>query len=79
MEVDNDFYKIGTKSGVLPQRFTRNQIEPCDNNFILLEEVPDTETSFRAAVGADSVTGTQGRLVQIENFGASKPGGPHFS
>jgi hypothetical protein len=59
MEIDNGFYKIGTKSGVLPHRFTRNQLEPCENDFISLDDVPDAKTSFRSAVGADSVTGTQ--------------------
>lgn len=60
MEVNNGFYKVGTKNGVLPQLFTRNQLEPCENQFIELENVPEAETSFRAAVGAESVTGTQG-------------------
>lgn len=62
MEIDNGLYKIGTKSGVLPQRYTRNQLEPSENEFIALEEVPNSSTSFRAAVGADSITGTQGNF-----------------
>ena len=62
MEVDNGFYKIGTKKGILPQKFTRNQIDPCENEFITVEQVPNVATSFRAAVGADSMTGTQDKL-----------------
>lgn len=27
-------YKVGTKAGILPQRFTRNQLAPCDSNFL---------------------------------------------
>uniref|UniRef100_A0A914CPU3 Polyprotein n=1 Tax=Acrobeloides nanus TaxID=290746 RepID=A0A914CPU3_9BILA len=54
MEADNGFYKIGTKNDVLPQLFTRNQLEPFDNDFISCEDMPDVETSFSAAVGADS-------------------------
>jgi hypothetical protein len=67
MEADNGFYKIGTKNAVLPQLFTRNQLEPCDNDFISFEDMPDVETSFRAAVGADSVTGAQRRSFLIVN------------
>ena len=44
-----------------------NQLEPCDNNLISLEDVPDLETSFRAVVGADSVTGIQGRSCLCMN------------
>uniref|UniRef100_A0A914DV32 Uncharacterized protein n=1 Tax=Acrobeloides nanus TaxID=290746 RepID=A0A914DV32_9BILA len=42
-------------------RFTRNQLEPCDNDFISLKDVPEVETSFRSAVGVDSVAETQGQ------------------
>ncbi|CAJ0914300.1 unnamed protein product, partial [Mesorhabditis belari] len=53
---------IGTKNGILQQKLTRNQFEPANNNFITAEEVPHVETSFRAAVGAESLTGSQVNL-----------------
>ena len=53
-------YQLGTRAGRLPQRFSRNQLEPCENEFLTAEEVPNTEVSFRLAVGTDSLTGTQG-------------------
>src|SRR4051812_40377390 len=51
---------------VLPQRFTHNQFESSDNDFIAIEDAPDVETSFRAAVEADSMTGTQGELFLVQ-------------
>uniref|UniRef100_A0A914EFP1 Uncharacterized protein n=1 Tax=Acrobeloides nanus TaxID=290746 RepID=A0A914EFP1_9BILA len=35
IEAGNGLYKIGTKSCILPQKFTRNQLEPSDNEFVL--------------------------------------------
>jgi hypothetical protein len=63
LDVKENLYKVGTSNGVLPQRFARNQLEPCENDFLSLEDVPSNETTFRAAVGADSVTGTQGNFL----------------
>ena len=60
MDVKEGLYKIGTKAGVLPQSFTRNQFEPADNDFLQIENVPDKETTMRAAVGNESLTGVQG-------------------
>ena len=55
-------YKVGTKAGILPQRFTWNQLAPCDSTFLSTDDIPASEISFRSAVGAESVTGTQGSL-----------------
>ena len=57
---DRNQYLIGTRSGRLPHRYSRNQFEPCDNEFIQSYEVPDRDVSFREAVGAESLNGTQG-------------------
>jgi hypothetical protein len=54
-------YKMGTKTGTLPQRFSRNQFEPCSSQHLSLDDVPIGETSFRAAVGAESAVGIQGK------------------
>jgi len=59
-EESEGFYSLGTKAGILPQKFFRNQFEPCENNFLSTNDVPDAECPFRAAVGKESVTGTQG-------------------
>ena len=53
-------YKIGTKNGYFSQCFARNQLEPCENNFVAVADVPGKEITFRSAVGAESMTGTQG-------------------
>jgi hypothetical protein len=53
-------YLVGTRAGRLQHRYARNQLEPCENELILANEIPDKETSFRAAVGAASISGVQG-------------------
>ena len=58
-------YLVGTKSGILNHRYSRNLLTPCENQFILPEEVPDKEVALRRAVGADSLTGTQGNLKKM--------------
>ncbi|CAJ0926936.1 unnamed protein product, partial [Mesorhabditis belari] len=58
--VVDDLYSIGTTNGVLPQMFSRNQLHPCETEFISVADVPDRTTSFRAAVGESSVHGKQG-------------------
>ncbi|KAI1712265.1 KRAB-A domain-containing protein 2 [Ditylenchus destructor] len=62
MAVDDGFYSIGTGVGILKEKYTRNQIEPSSSQHILMESVPDKEISMRAAVGADSLSGTQGHV-----------------
>jgi hypothetical protein len=57
---EEGMYKMGTSNGILPQRFIRNQFEPCSSEFLKLDDVPARDTSFRAAVGAESVVGMQG-------------------
>jgi hypothetical protein len=63
MEENDGFYSIVTKSGLLPQKFTRNQFVPCENQFLSVVDVPEKETSLRKAVGDDSTTGTQGKII----------------
>ena len=62
MELKDGFYRIGTKAGRLAQFYTRNQFDPCENSFLSPDDVPNIETTFRAAVGADSIVGTQGLI-----------------
>lgn len=62
MDVNNGFYKLGTKNGVLDRLYCRNELLICDQQFFDIDEVPSaTEFSLRQAVGAASVSGkTQG-------------------
>jgi hypothetical protein len=62
LAVEEGFYKIGTKSGILSQLFTRNQFELCENSFLSADEVLQQEKRFRSAVGGDSLVGKQGSL-----------------
>ena len=54
-------WKLGTKSGVLDQWYSRNQFQPTLEKFMSVEDVPlDKEISLRAAARAESVSGGQG-------------------
>lgn len=57
----NGLYKLGTKHGVLPQLFSRNQFSPCAGSFLSVEEVPqNVEISLREVAKKDSIGGGQG-------------------
>ncbi|CAJ0922719.1 unnamed protein product, partial [Mesorhabditis belari] len=58
--VTDGFYSIGTQNGHLRQKFTRNQLAPCGAEFFSNNSIPDGETSLRTAVGAASISGSQG-------------------
>jgi hypothetical protein len=60
MEINDDFYKIGTKHGVLPQLYARNQVAPSDTSFLKVEEVPESSISLREACAKSSLVGGQG-------------------
>ena len=60
-------YLIGTRSGRLPHRYERNQLAPCPNEILNVQEVPDTEVTLRVAVGNESVTGKQG-IIEFMGF-----------
>ncbi|CAJ0920839.1 unnamed protein product, partial [Mesorhabditis belari] len=58
--VTDGFYSIGTQNGHLRQTFTRNQLAPCEAEFFSTNSIPDRETSLGTAVGAASISGSQG-------------------
>lgn len=61
MEVTEDnLYKIGTKEGILPQLYSRNQISFSDTQFLQIEEVPNQTISLREANTKESIVGGQG-------------------
>ncbi|CAJ0934267.1 unnamed protein product, partial [Mesorhabditis belari] len=59
-EAIDGLYTIGTANGTLPQKFSRNQLYPCETNFLVIADVPECSTSFRAAIGDSSIHGKQG-------------------
>ncbi|CAJ0920836.1 unnamed protein product, partial [Mesorhabditis belari] len=60
--VTDGFYSIGTQNGHLRQTFTRNQLAPCEAEFFSTNSIPDRETSLGTAVGAASISGSQGHV-----------------
>jgi hypothetical protein len=44
MDVDNDFYKLGTKYGIISQLYTRNQFAVCKEKLISLNDVLSDKT-----------------------------------
>ncbi|KAI1703442.1 hypothetical protein Ddc_16550 [Ditylenchus destructor] len=62
MEAEDGFYRVGTRAGILNQKYSRNQIDPSSSTHISLETVPNQEISLRTAVGADSLSGSQGHI-----------------
>ncbi|CAJ0953500.1 unnamed protein product, partial [Mesorhabditis belari] len=56
--VTDGFYSIGTQN--IRQTFTWNQLAPCGAEFLSINSIPDGETSLRTAVGAASISGSQG-------------------
>ena len=60
MEAEDGFYRLGTKQGMLPQLFTRNQFEKTASNFLHPDEVPSTSTTLRSTAIAASIVGGQG-------------------
>ena len=60
-------YLIGTRSGRLPHRYERNQLVPCPNEILNVNEVPDKEVTLRVVVGNESATGKQGRFEWLES------------
>lgn len=63
---EHGLYKIGTKNGTLDQLYSRNQIEPCSSNSHMnIGDVPGSNISLRTAVGAESLSGTQGSIIHL--------------
>ena len=53
-------WKIGCKSGVLDQWYSRNQFQPTLEKFMNVEDVDtEKEVSLRAAARAESIGGGQ--------------------
>ena len=58
---DGHLWRLGCKSGVLDQWYSRNQFQPTLKRFISREDVPlDIEISLRSAARSESFGGGQG-------------------
>lgn len=58
--VDETFYKIGTRSGILRSLYSRNQFTICKEEFLKADDVPVTQVSLRGAASSVSQVGGQG-------------------
>ena len=57
----NALYRLGTKSGLLKQAYSRNQFTPVKEKFLEVSDVPqDKEISLREAARGESVGNGQG-------------------
>jgi hypothetical protein len=54
---EHNFYKLGTRNGVIKQLYARSQFSLCEEKLISVEEVPSIEVSLRTVATAQS-TGT---------------------
>jgi hypothetical protein len=52
--------EIGTQFGKLNQHYSRNQFTICNETFLSVTDVPNTEISLRECAKSSSVTGGQG-------------------
>jgi hypothetical protein len=63
VEKTEDQYVLGSRSGYIKERFSRNGFEKCQTRFITREDVPDIWISLRTASGLASIDGrAQGML-----------------
>lgn len=48
LEETNEFYKFGTKDGVLRQIYARSQLTVCKRKFVNIKNVPDQKVALRS-------------------------------
>uniref|UniRef100_A0A914PYY8 Integrase catalytic domain-containing protein n=1 Tax=Panagrolaimus davidi TaxID=227884 RepID=A0A914PYY8_9BILA len=61
LQKQNNFYKVGTSSGILKDLFARNQLQPSRQQFLRITDVPQIQiNSIRTAATEASVSGGQG-------------------
>lgn len=55
------YFILGTNSGILKQKFTRSEFNPCGENLLESDDVlGDKEISLREAAGTSNILGAQG-------------------
>uniref|UniRef100_A0A914BXJ8 Metallothionein n=1 Tax=Acrobeloides nanus TaxID=290746 RepID=A0A914BXJ8_9BILA len=57
---EDGFCQLGTKAGVLPQKYARNEFMPAPTTFLTPEEVPQKKTTIRTTASTVSPFGGQG-------------------
>lgn len=57
---EDDFYRLGTRHGVLKQLFARSEFAECEEDFLSREEIPTNEATLRTIATAQSVGHGQG-------------------
>jgi hypothetical protein len=60
MDESNGFYTIGTRDGVLSQKYIRNQFLPTESIFLPLSDVPQRQTTLRSSATFESNSTGQG-------------------
>ena len=60
---EDNFYEIGTKTGVISQLYSRNQIMPTDNSFLDVDDVPSVDVALRTVNNETSLLGSQGFVM----------------
>lgn len=61
ISIENEnLYKLGTKYGILSQLYSRNEFGVCKEQFVTIEEIPDTNITLRECARKDSNLGGQG-------------------
>ena len=59
-EIEDGFYKLGTKSGILKQLHNRSQFSFCKEKFVDKEDLPEDEISLRQTTNSQSISNGQG-------------------
>ncbi|XP_071052387.1 uncharacterized protein [Onthophagus taurus] len=57
---DDNYYKLGTRNGIINQLYARSQFSVCDEKLVTTEEVPSKEMSLRTVAIAQSIGTGQG-------------------
>ena len=60
MDIQDDFYKIGTEHGILKRLYSRGEFDLFSSKFLRLENIPDVEIGTRQAATKASVGTGQG-------------------
>lgn len=58
--VENEYYKLVTRLGILKQLNTCSQLTVVKQKFITVNSIPDNKTTFQTASTQQSLTGRQG-------------------
>lgn len=67
MDIEENFYRLGTVHGVLKQLYSRNEFEICKQSFLTINDVPkDVEMTLRSVAGKCSLSQTTQGYVRCQ-------------